>query len=78
MLIGMSMRITENSSYVEYRDSISHDWVNYLNKYDISPLLIPNNLANINQFLNSVDISGIIITGGDSIIHTPTNPNESI
>lgn len=78
MLIGMSMRITENSSYVEYRDSISHDWVNYLNKYDISPLLIPNNLANINQFLNSVDISGIIITGGDSIIHAPTNPNESI
>lgn len=78
MLIGMSMRITENPSYVEYRDSISHDWVNYLNKHDISPILIPNNLKNIKEFLNSVDVSGIIISGGDSIIQNPTNPNETI
>tara|TARA_B100001559_G_scaffold320060_2_gene331071 strand:+ start:4410 stop:5075 length:666 start_codon:yes stop_codon:yes gene_type:complete len=78
MLIGMSMRITENSSYIEYRDSISHDWINYLNKYNISPILIPNNLNDNREFLNSVGISGIIISGGDSIIQHPTNPNETI
>ena len=78
MLIGLTMRITENTSYVEYRDSISHDWINYLSNYGISPILLPNYSADIQSFMASISLSGIIISGGDSIIDNPTNHTENI
>ena len=65
--IGISLRITEASNYTEKRDSLSHDWVQFLEEIDIVPILIPNTISNINEFLENLDLDGLILSGGDNI-----------
>jgi N5-(cytidine 5'-diphosphoramidyl)-L-glutamine hydrolase len=66
-IIGISLRITNAEKYVEKRDSISHDWPILLEKLGFSPLLIPNAISNIPEFLDEMKISGLILSGGDNI-----------
>ena len=66
-IIGISLRITNAVKYVEKRDSISHDWPILLEKLGFSPLLIPNTISNIPEFLDEMKISGLILSGGDNI-----------
>jgi len=65
--IGISLRITEASNYTEKRDSLSHDWAQFLEDIDIVPILIPNTISNINEFLENLDLDGLILSGGDNI-----------
>ena len=65
--IGISLRITEASNYTEKRDSLSHDWAQFLEEIDIVPILIPNTISNINEFLENLDLDGLILSGGDNI-----------
>ena len=39
--IGISLRVELIEKYDEKRDSISHDWINFLQKIDCIPILIP-------------------------------------
>jgi putative glutamine amidotransferase len=66
MLIALSMRITEASSYVERRDSISHDWMVRLNEWDMTPLLLPN-IGNPASLMRRFKPDLLILTGGDDI-----------
>jgi len=65
--IGISQRITNAQNYVEKRDSISHDWTKFLEKIDLIPVFIPNSLTNTESFLESFDLDGIILSGGDNL-----------
>tara|TARA_B100000378_G_scaffold143987_1_gene116332 strand:+ start:168 stop:815 length:648 start_codon:yes stop_codon:yes gene_type:complete len=65
--IGISLRITEASNYTEKRDSLSHDWAQFLEEIDMVPILIPNTISNINEFLENLDLDGLILSGGDNI-----------
>ena len=65
--IGISLRVTEASNYTEKRDSLSHDWAQFLEEIDIVPILIPNTISNINEFLENLDLDGLILSGGDNI-----------
>ena len=42
--IGITSRITENDTYVEKRDAISHDWPKFLEKICAFPVIIPNSI----------------------------------
>ena len=65
--IGISLRITNAEKYIEKRDSISHDWPILLENLGFSPLLIPNTISDIPNFLDEMKISGLILSGGDNI-----------
>lgn len=65
--IGISLRIMNASNYDESRDAISHDWTHFLEKNELVPIFIPNNLENISKFLKNVEIQGLIISGGDNL-----------
>tara|TARA_B100000029_G_scaffold202462_1_gene200741 strand:- start:20 stop:643 length:624 start_codon:yes stop_codon:yes gene_type:complete len=65
--IGISLRITNAENYTEKRDSLSHDWPILLEKIGFSPVLIPNTLLNITSFLDEMNLSGLILSGGDNI-----------
>ena len=65
--IGISQRITNAQNYVEKRDAISHDWAKFLEKIDLMPVFIPNSLTDIESFLDSFDLDGIILSGGDDL-----------
>jgi len=65
--VGISLRITEAQNYQETRDSLSQEWVPLLEKLSFQPVLIPNNLSNIPDFITEMDINSIILSGGDDI-----------
>ena len=65
--IGISSRIINAEKYDEKRDAISHDWPQFIEKMGANMILIPNSLTNVEDFLNDIDLDGIILSGGDNI-----------
>jgi len=65
--IGITTRIVNAQGYEEKRDALSQEWVEFLEKHELIPILIPNNLSNISLFLEENNIEGIILSGGDNI-----------
>lgn len=74
-IIGVSTRIVKALNYDEKRDAISHDLIAILDKLGFYPILIPNNLSNILDFLEQFPFSGFIISGGDNIGDFPERDN---
>lgn len=66
MNILVSMRIVDNATYPERRDSLSHDWATFFNEYDLVPILVLNALANPGRYFDMAP-RGVLLTGGDSI-----------
>ena len=64
--IGITLRIENIEKYNEKRDAISHDWVKFLKSSNSIPILIPNNLNNVRQFLDELKLDGFILSGGDN------------
>ena len=70
-IIGISTRIVSPRNYDEKRDAVSHDLISILDKLSLNPILIPNNLLSTKNFLNQLNFSGFIISGGDNIGEFP-------
>jgi len=68
--IGITFRITNAETYEEKRDSLSHDWPIFLEKIQAIPIWIPNSISDLTQFLQELDLDGIILSGGDNIGET--------
>jgi putative glutamine amidotransferase len=69
--IGISLRIQLIEKYDEKRDTISHDWINFLQKVNCIPILIPNNLTDMEDYISEMKLDGIILSGGDNIGEFP-------
>lgn len=66
MLVALSMRVTEAENYVERRDSISHDWIDLLTGWDMTPLLLPNTGTSVSLF-RELKPGLLILTGGEDL-----------
>lgn len=64
--IGITLRMEHIEKYNEKRDAISHDWVKFLSISNIFPIFIPNNLKDIEHFIKTMNLDGIILSGGDN------------
>jgi len=64
MNIGFTSRIVFAENYNEERDALSHDWTKFSESIDITPVSIPNNLVNIEDFILETNLRAIILTGG--------------
>ena len=53
--------------YGEYYDYIESNYIKFFNKYNITPILLPNNIENAIKFYETNNCSKIILTGGDDI-----------
>ena len=69
--IGISLRVETIEKYDERRDTISHDWINFLQKLNFVPILIPNNLQDIEGYISELKLDGIILSGGDNLGEFP-------
>ncbi|WP_299290886.1 gamma-glutamyl-gamma-aminobutyrate hydrolase family protein [Nitrosopumilus sp.] len=67
MKIGISSRIVSAPNYDEKRDAISHEWPKLLEKLGLIPIIIPNVLENVKEFVENAQIDGLILSGGDNI-----------
>lgn len=65
--IGISLRIVKAPNYNENRDSLSHDWILFFEKLNFIPVFIPNKLVNVSEFLDEMNVDGLILSGGDNI-----------
>ena len=68
--LAISQRIVSNSSYYELRDALSHDWPDFISRcFSNQIVLIPvfNNPDIIKPYLNSIDIDGIVLSGGNDL-----------
>ncbi len=65
-LIALTQRVTESPTYYEKRDSLDKQWWDLLIKCEIIPIIIPNNLELAQNILKTLNIDGIILTGGNS------------
>ena len=69
--IGISLRIVESTNYLERRDALSHDWPPLIEKLGALPIFIPNTLTKLEEFLEDVDLDGLILSGGDDVGKNP-------
>jgi N5-(cytidine 5'-diphosphoramidyl)-L-glutamine hydrolase len=69
--IGISLRVIKTENYSEKRDGLSQDWPEFFKKFDSTPIFIPNTLDNVESYLDSIGINGIILSGGDNIGDNP-------
>ncbi len=64
--VGLTMRVDVHDSIKERRDAIDQRWFHFLEKCYLLPIFLPNNLNYIN-FIDDLDLDGIILTGGNSL-----------
>jgi len=69
--VALTMRVTQASGYIEPRDSISHDWISRLGEWGMTPLLVPNRVADPESYLDGLGADLLVLTGGDDLGVTP-------
>ena len=65
--IAISLRVSNAEKYIERRDCIDQRWIELIISCGLNPILIPNNLVYINNFINIHNVSGLILTGGNDL-----------
>tara|TARA_Y100001980_G_C14552784_1_gene337340 strand:+ start:1461 stop:2126 length:666 start_codon:yes stop_codon:yes gene_type:complete len=73
---GISMRVVSEQRYEEQRDSISHDWLNFLIKNNIDFSLIPNYGEMVSKYLKKEKFDVLILSNGNDIIHDNLNKDN--
>ena len=71
MRIALSMRIIEAPGTAELRDAISHDWLARLAAWDMTPVPVPNILAQPEAYLDGMGVDLLVLTGGEDLGVTP-------
>ena len=76
--IGISLRVQKIEGINEKRDAISHDWIHFLQALDYLPILIPNNIKNVEEYILELKLDGLILSGGDNIGEFPERDKTEI
>ena len=69
--VGISLRVTYAEQYSEKRDALSHDWTLFFEGINVFPVLIPNIISNVREFLEKMQLDGFLLSGGDNIGDNP-------
>ena len=74
--LAISMRVTHPAGYYEPRDSISHDWIRYLARFGVTPVLIPNAVEDVESYLDARKVDAIILSGGNNLERLSSEPDD--
>jgi putative glutamine amidotransferase len=66
--IAVTQRVEFYEKYGECRDAIDQRWIDLLIECGLWPVLIPNNTKFVAALLKNSHISGVILTGGNSLV----------
>ncbi len=66
MLIGITQR-NDCNRYGDYVDSLENSYLDYLTRFGISVVVLPNSLAQVNSYLETFCFHGFILSGGNDI-----------
>lgn len=73
MIIAVSMRVVAGAAEQEARDALSHDWLQFLDRFNVTPVLVPNSWVDPGERLQRVEVSGVLLTNGNDV---GTQPGE--
>jgi N5-(cytidine 5'-diphosphoramidyl)-L-glutamine hydrolase len=74
MLIAISQRQDKNQ-YGDHIDSLENNYVNYLSKFGIKLIVIPNT-SDVNYYFDNFPIEGVILSGGNDIVGYGNSASE--
>lgn len=66
MFIAISQRNDKNK-HGRDSDNLENAYIDYLEKFNINLIVIPNNTKDINNYFEKIPIYGVILTGGNDI-----------
>lgn len=69
--VALTMRVIDATGNHESRDCISHDWLARLADWNMTPVLVPNVLAEPGAYLDGLKADLLVLTGGDDVGTTP-------
>lgn len=75
-VIAITQRVEIVPSYGERRDSLDQRWAAFLDNCGFLPLAIPNNPAALPRLLRSLQVDGILLTGGGDLVEYGGNAPE--
>lgn len=77
MIAFVSMRSFSPNGYDEPAMGISHNWINFLEKHSITPVLVPNSPLSLELLLKNIKPDLILLTNGDTVGSTKQNTAPS-
>ena len=72
----MSQRVDINEKYNERRDGLDQNWMDFLLRTGVIPILVPNNRLVVEHLLEAVAVDGILLTGGNTPVAYGGNATE--
>lgn len=67
--IGLTQRVDVIDSYGERRDCLDQAWTALLDDWSYQPLPLPNTVRNPGDYLDSLDLDGLVLTSGNDLAH---------
>ena len=65
--IAITQRLIENDKYFEIREALDINFSSLINKCGFLPIILPYDINFLN-FFNTIDIDGVIFTGGNDLV----------
>ena len=72
MIVAVSLSVYENPTYLETRDTLSHDWVRFLDGLGATPVLVPNSITDPAGYCRELNVDGILLTSGNDLGPLPS------
>lgn len=66
-LIGITQRVEIMENYGERRDCNDQEWNNLLLNCELLPIWIPNNISVARHIITTLNVEGVILTGGNDL-----------
>ena len=67
--LGLTQRVTVIEEYGERRDCLDQAWTTLLEEWGYQPIPLPNTVADVDGYLDSLDLDGVILTSGNDLSH---------
>ena len=65
--VGITMRVVNADNYIEPRDAISHDWIDFFYDNNLEFVLIPNCGQDVINFIEVNEVNTIILSNGNDL-----------
>lgn len=75
-IVLVTQRVDVIEGYGERRDALDQNWVQFLMECGYVTLSCPNNIHVTKELLKNIDISGIILSGGNDLVKYGGNAPE--
>lgn len=75
--IGVTQRVSVVKEYGERRDCLDQAWTEYLESFGLVPIPLPNTVGDVSSYLDTLDIEGAILTGGNDLTHLDSATNSA-